>query len=89
MTIFPNLITNGTFDTDIASWTDYNTADITWYSATESMRIMFAGGGSSEPASYQDVTTVADVSYQVTFDMTRIDPPSGRPSAKHWLLQGN
>ena len=77
---FPNLITNGTFNTDIASWTDYNTADITWYSATESMRIMFAGGGSSEPASYQDVTTVADVSYQVTFDMTRIDPPvAGRP----------
>ena len=44
------------------------------------MKINYTGGGSSEPASYQDVTTVADVSYQVTFDMTRLQAPvAGKP----------
>jgi len=65
---FTNLVTNGTFDTDVTSWTASGSGDITFSSVSSKMEIVRgAGGVAGYP--YQSVSTVVGLRYLVSADV--------------------
>ena len=60
------LITNGTFDSDISGWTDKSAGST--YSEWASSRLSLVGDGASFVAAEQVLTTVAGCAYTVTYD---------------------
>ncbi len=67
--LFPNdIITNGTFASNITSWTDKSagTGSIA-HTSTGNGRARLAGGSSGTGALEQSVTTIADTTYRVSF----------------------
>ena len=65
----PELITNGTFDTDVSGWTSFNGSVNTWINPPGQMRILRASGSANSNATYQAFTTVAGQTYRVSADI--------------------
>ncbi len=64
----PDLITNGTFATDITSWTDVSTGTGSIAHTTDGDgRIRIAGGASGEGIGEQSITTIGNTVYRITF----------------------
>ena len=57
----PELVTNGTFDTDTSGWTSQNNATL----AVVGGQLTVTGDGTSNPTAYQAITTVANEWYEV------------------------
>ena len=61
LTLGPELVTNGTFDTDISGWTSDNDATLTWVS--NALRI---DTNVSSAEAHQNITTVVGKTYTIT-----------------------
>jgi hypothetical protein len=77
------LVTNGTFDTDVSGWT--NAQGTITYSSGEAILTRLDGGG--EVIAYQNVPVTAGKLYQVTFDV--ISVTVNRPFAIYNEFAGN
>ena len=60
------LITNGTFDTDVTSWSTLNAGTITFSSGAA----IVARNGGAAPCAEQAITTIVGNTYRVSFDIT-------------------
>ena len=62
----PELITNGTFDSDVSGWSAYSGGTVTWNNGTA---ITGAVGTDDRGGMTQTLTTVTGAVYQVSFDI--------------------
>lgn len=60
------LVTNGTFDSDVSSWSAWNSATVSWSSGTMTVD----SNGSLNGNAYQAITTVAGSVYELVADVT-------------------
>ena len=60
------LVTNGTFDTDVSSWSAHNSATVAWSSGTMTVD----SNGSLAGNAYQGITTVVGSVYEVSATIT-------------------
>jgi hypothetical protein len=70
------LVTNGTFDTDLTGWGDFSTApgSTSWDSGTLAVT---NSGGSAGRSQQIDLDTPVGRTFRVTFDATNADPANG------------
>jgi len=57
------LITNGSFDTDLSGWSTFGRVDF-----NGGLKVSFGGGGDNRGGIYQELTTVAGEWYRVSYD---------------------
>jgi trimeric autotransporter adhesin len=78
------LVTNGTFDSDVSGWTDYTSIYMTVSHASGAARITHASNWSGWYGIGQDITTVVGQTYVASYDVTESD--SGNMQGSHFYL---